>query len=87
MDFLRVPKNPTLNLTCVPTSACLIQIKPTALRGNPHHGSVMDLLEASNVQEAEDMGRRFGSPNRQKPFTDTLRMEIYAGGMHEKGGP
>ena len=44
-----------------------------------HHSSVKDLLEASNVQKAGNMGRPIGSVNRQKPFADALRVEIRAG--------
>ena len=45
-----------------------------------HHSSVTDLLEASNVYEAENMGRPIGSMNRQKPFTDMLRVALLSGG-------
>ena len=45
-----------------------------------HHSSVTDLLEASNVWEAEYMGRRIGSVNREKPVSDLLRVAVLSGG-------
>jgi hypothetical protein len=44
------------------------------------HSSVTDLLEASSVSEAGNMGRPIGSVNRQRPFTDALRLALQSGG-------
>jgi hypothetical protein len=38
------------------------------------------LLEASSVEEASSMARPVGSVNRQKPFTDMLRVALLSGG-------
>jgi hypothetical protein len=38
------------------------------------------LLDASNVWEADTMGRPIGSVNKAKPFADMLRVALLSGG-------